>query len=175
MKNILIYYQPVLDYTIPNLNYSSILILRKIINLETPFYIQEIETIAKTELITFLNEKCNREYTLTELTNLVSLNIDENKLTELPDSIGNLTNLTNLSIYMNQLTSLPDSIGNLTNLTRLWLYDNELTSLPDSIGNLTNLGYLHISCNRLTSLPDSIKNLTKLHIDDRNLEEQFNH
>jgi len=39
----------------------------------------------------------------------------------------------------NKLTCLPESIGNLTNLKKLSLIENNLTSLPESIDNLTNL------------------------------------
>ncbi len=74
----------------------------------------------------------------------------ENKLTELPDSIGNLTNLTELYCYENQLTELPDSISNLINLTELCCSSNQLTELPDSMGNLTNLAMLICSNNKLS-------------------------
>jgi Leucine-rich repeat (LRR) protein len=90
------------------------------------------------------------------------LDLSENQLTSLPDSIGNITNLTELYLYYNQLTSLPDSIENLTNLTELNLSSNELRSLPDSIGNLKNLTKLALRNNQLTSLPDSIGNLSDL-------------
>ena len=39
------------------------------------------------------------------------------------------TNLTNLNLYDNQLTSIPESIGNLTNLTVLILDMNQLQGL----------------------------------------------
>jgi Leucine-rich repeat (LRR) protein len=95
-------------------------------------------------------------------TNLTWLQLSDNQLTSLPESIGNLTNLTNLFLYSNQLTSLPESIGNPTNLTWLQLYDNQLTSLPESIGDLTNLTDLYLDSNQLTSIPESIGDLTNL-------------
>jgi len=79
--------------------------------------------------------------------NLKTLYLSDNQLTELPDSIGNLTKLERLSLVMNQLTELPEWIGNLTNLIKLELNINQLTELPDSIGNLTNLERLYLDGN----------------------------
>jgi leucine-rich repeat protein SHOC2 len=90
------------------------------------------------------------------------LDLSGQKLTELPDSIGDLDSLVELDLSNNQLTCLPDSIGNLTKLTRLNLESNRLTRLPESIGNLVKLTVLNIYRNRLTELPESIGNLTKI-------------
>jgi len=101
------------------------------------------------------------------LTNLEQLWLSLSKLTTLPENIGNLKKLGELWLYNNNLTSLPESIGNLTNLTYLGLYSNKLASLPDSIGNLKNLGRLGLSFNQLTTLPESIgklKNLYRLYL-----------
>jgi len=43
---------------------------------------------------------------------------------------ADLVNLFKLYLQDNKLTSLPDSIGNLVNLIALYLYNNQLTSLP---------------------------------------------
>ena len=79
-------------------------------------------------------------------------------------------NITNLDLYNNQLTTLPESIGNLTQLITICLYDNYLTTLPESIGNLTLLTHLNLSNNKLTTLPKSfgkstaiIGNITQLY------------
>ena len=65
-------------------------------------------------------------------------------------TIGDLTNLTSLDLMYNQLTNLPNSIGHLTRLTQLDLIYNQLTSLPETIGNLTNLTELHLSENPIS-------------------------
>jgi leucine-rich repeat protein SHOC2 len=101
------------------------------------------------------------------LTNLVSLRCVDNRLTRLPDSIGNLTNLRELRLYKNQLKILPDSIANLQNLTWLSLSLNRLKIFPESIISLTNLTGLQLNGNQLTVLPaniDRLKNLTYLDI-----------
>jgi Leucine-rich repeat (LRR) protein len=61
----------------------------------------------------------------------------------------------------NKLSSLPDSIGNFINLQELSLSNNKLECLPDSIGNLINLQYLYLEHNKLESLPTSILKIKK--------------
>ena len=97
-----------------------------------------------------------------KLTNLVILNLSYNQLKELPPDIGKLTNLTHLYISRNQLKELPPDIGKLTYLEHLWLDSNQLKELPPDIGKLTNLVTLNLSNNQLIKLPDSIGNLTDL-------------
>jgi Leucine-rich repeat (LRR) protein len=96
------------------------------------------------------------------LTALTELYLYANRLTALPDSIGNLTALIALHLGSNRLTAVPDSIGNLSTLAALFLSDNQLTTVPDSIGNLTALTELHLSDNQLAALPHSLANLTAL-------------
>ncbi|MEO1396477.1 MAG: COR domain-containing protein [Cyanobacteria bacterium J06634_5] len=93
---------------------------------------------------------------MSDFTNLTSLDLSSNSLTELPESIGNLTNLTSLNLKHNDLTELPESIGNLTNLTFLNLYQNRIRTLPESIGNLTNLNRLYLRNNPLDQLPPEV-------------------
>ena len=94
-----------------------------------------------------------------ELTNLVSLYLEWHNLIQLPESFSNLTNLSSLAISNNYLQSLPDLIGNLTNLIFLDLGYNQLASIPESIGGLINLEYMFLFNNQLTSLPETICNL----------------
>jgi len=52
---------------------------------------------------------------------------DSDKLTELPESLGQLTHLQTLRLSNNQLTTLPESLGQLTQLQTLELGSNQLT------------------------------------------------
>ena len=91
---------------------------------------------------------------------LFELQLHDNHLTALPESIGNLSSLERLFLGSNQLTTL-ESIGNLSSLKFLYLEGNQLTTLPESIGNLNSLEYLSLRDNQLTTLPESICNLTE--------------
>ena len=72
---------------------------------------------------------------------------DKNEIDEeiLPRNKEALLSLTELDLSNNGLNTLPESIGNLTNLTVLDLSFNELNTLPKSIGNLTNLTVLNLN------------------------------
>ena len=50
--------------------------------------------------------------------------------------MGNLTNLQSLYLSNNKITEFPVEIGNLTNLQSLYLYNTEIST---EIGNITNL------------------------------------
>jgi Leucine-rich repeat (LRR) protein len=111
-----------------------------------------------------------------ELTNLTTLNLQSCKLiTELPESFGELTNLKELNLSYNNLTKLPERFGELKNLTTLNLQSCKLiTELPESFGELTNLKELNLSYNNLTKLPErfgELKNLTTLNLQNNNLTE----
>jgi len=131
---------------------------------------------AKRYKATRLNLYNNKLSTLPEqigqLTNLTKLNLHSNQLSTLPAEIGKLANLTTLNLKDNQLTQLPAEIGQLTNLTTLYLNDNQLRELPEQIGQLTNLRHLHLRSNKLSTLPAEIgqlTNLTTLYLNDNQL------
>lgn len=71
-----------------------------------------------------------------ELTHLVYLNLDRNKLLRLPNAIGELQELRTLIISRNILETLPDSISKLHKLDYIDAWDNPLYVLPESISAL---------------------------------------
>ena len=62
----------------------------------------------------------------------------------------------------NRLTSLPEELGNCTRLQKVALAGNRLTSLPSSFSNLTSLELLRISANRFHEFPKVLSGLPKL-------------
>jgi Leucine-rich repeat (LRR) protein len=96
------------------------------------------------------------------LGNLIRLNLEENKLSQLPLNMGKLLKLHHLNISHNCFNALSEDIGNLIMLQTLRLESNSLIELPDSICNLVNLRQLNISNNRLRTLPNGIGKLVKL-------------
>jgi len=87
---------------------------------------------------------------------LLSLDLSNNHIPEVPYKIGEMMNLESLNLDNNRLSSLPDSIGILFNLQKLNLSGNQISSLPDTFENFDHLEALSVSGNPLTSLPQSL-------------------
>ncbi len=83
-----------------------------------------------------------------------------NKLTDLPESIGQLEYLDELSLMGNELKTLPESIGKLTNLRVLNLENNKITALPESICNIPC--YIELSNNKIASIDEKILETCKM-------------
>ncbi|XP_058185054.1 disease resistance protein RPV1-like [Rhododendron vialii] len=93
---------------------------------------------------------------------LMELNLKDCHLSYIPEEIGNLISLRTLDLTQNNLCTLPESICNLTCLKRLRLEDNNMSHLPSGIGGLTSLEILNLARNSLCTLPDSIGKLSCL-------------
>jgi Leucine-rich repeat (LRR) protein len=93
---------------------------------------------------------------------LTNLQLDGNRIDELPSWLGELTGLTKLSLTNCHLDTVPDQIATLSALTELHLDDNRLAELPSWLGTLTNLRYLEVGGNRLTQLPVELTQLSAL-------------
>ena len=109
---------------------------------------------------------------VTRLQNLTTLDLNRNQLTALPESFGDLQNLTKLTLSFNQLTALPESVTHLQNLTTLGLGYNQLAALPESVTHLQNLTTLDLDYNQLAALPESVtrlQNLTSLNLNSNQL------
>jgi Leucine-rich repeat (LRR) protein len=101
--------------------------------------------------------------TVWERTDLETLVLADNALCELSEHIARLTRLRMLDLGHNRLTRVPDAIGDLESLTDfLYLHDNRLVTLPDSLGRLSRLRYLNIGQNAFTELPPAVCNMGAL-------------
>lgn len=85
--------------------------------------------------------------------------LTENRLPNLPASIGRMIKLNNLNVDKNQLESVPIEIGNCAALGVLSLRENLLKRLPAELGNCSELHVLDVSGNSLEYLPYSLVNL----------------
>ncbi len=99
---------------------------------------------------------------LSQLTQLQSLNLSINKLTTLPEWLSHLTQLQSLDISHNQLTILPESVCKLPQLKVLSLYSNALLGLPEEFVDLELLEDLNIGKNPFDSLPEQLSNCKQL-------------
>jgi leucine-rich repeat protein SHOC2 len=124
--------------------------------------IESIPALGKFELNLTNNRLTTLPNSIGKLNYLTAIDLAYNQLTSLPKDIGNLTSLLDLNLAYNQLTSLPKSIGNLSSLTILYLTGNQLVNLPVNIVNLANLTELHLKNNQLTSLPTLLGKLCNL-------------
>ncbi|KAJ6616665.1 hypothetical protein B0H10DRAFT_1948982 [Mycena sp. CBHHK59/15] len=89
------------------------------------------------------------DYTLSQLTSLRRLKLDNNSFRSIPDSLGDLKWLETLSCADNSLGELPQSIGKLQKLEILDVHNNSLTELPVSLWNCASLSRLNVTSNLL--------------------------
>ncbi|KAF5398416.1 Leucine-rich repeat-containing protein 40 [Paragonimus heterotremus] len=105
-----------------------------------------------------------------KLNTLTHLDVRDNRLSDLPNELGELVNLKALILSLNQLQKLPDSLGRLQSLVLLDVANNQLTSLGDHLADLTNLEKLDAFHNCLTSLPGLPPRLRKLDLNHNRIE-----
>ena len=92
-----------------------------------------------------------------------ALDFSDLSLEDLPDPIK-LKHLTELNLGNNLLKELSESIGDLINLTHLYLNNNDLTSLPATFKHLEKLQVLDVRSNKLKRLFENVTDLKCLEI-----------
>jgi Leucine-rich repeat (LRR) protein len=132
----------------------------------------------KLKIIISPEQKAFLPFKLTASTNIdivvlpPKVNLDGQKLKELPADLFEKTSLEHLSADNNSIESIPEDIQKLTNLTRLSLVNNKLTTLPEGLKELIKLTNLNVAGNQLSALPEIIflENLKLLNISNNKFE-----
>lgn len=122
------------------------------------FYVRNGELNLKEYFI----ENLNKVKGLFDLKDLQKLDLSNNLLKEIPESINKLRNLAFLSLSDNQLKKIPDSIGDLKKLKILDLSSNDIDQLPFSLGTISSLRILNLERNKLKTIPNSLMRLEQL-------------
>uniref|UniRef100_A0A673ZM93 Leucine-rich repeat protein SHOC-2 n=1 Tax=Salmo trutta TaxID=8032 RepID=A0A673ZM93_SALTR len=126
------------------------------------------------------------------------LQLQQNPLEELPEGVGQLTNVDDIDLSNNQLTAVPDSLGNLNHLLknlpsgiihnilyeclhRLDCTHNQLESIPPVLSQMVSLDQLCLRQNKLLFLPElpssrlKIRILMELHVGTHLIEVEAKH
>ncbi|KJH44417.1 leucine Rich repeat-containing domain protein [Dictyocaulus viviparus] len=102
-------------------------------------------------------------HALNELQDIIrSLELSQNKIKEIPSSIGQFSALKQLHLSENIISVLPDEIGQLNSLEILNLQSNKLSTLPETIVGCTALKTINISANSFSQFPIAVCYLTSL-------------
>ncbi|KAK3508452.1 hypothetical protein QTP70_029429 [Hemibagrus guttatus] len=91
---------------------------------------------------------------LENLSNLVLLNLNHNKIQIIPPAIKSLSNLERFSIADNQLEEIPAELGLVSKLMEMNLSRNKLSEIPQELYKLTHLRKLSLARNSLRQLPE---------------------
>ena len=87
---------------------------------------------------------------------VVSLNLRDNYITDLPWSLVYLKMLEELDVSYNLLTNLPKTLGYLVNLVTLDISANYITALPTEIVQLDRLENIYLTQNKMISPPKKV-------------------
>jgi|GEM_PF-1731716 len=97
-----------------------------------------------------------------KLINLNQLNLNYNQIKILPASgWGYLSSLGSLSLSQNNITVFPSDIYSLMSLYSLDISNNQIKKLPKGIGKMSNLGWVRVYGNKGILLPKDLKNLNE--------------
>lgn len=139
--------------------------------------IADLESVPLHEIQTLLSLKVqNNKLTsipsyFAQMKALKYLNISNNKFENFPSVVCEMSNLVDLDISFNNIAQLPSEMSNLKSLERLLVYGNDLTTFPESFSTLANLRVLDVRRNKLTDLNSvyALPNLATLQADFNNL------
>lgn len=120
------------------------------------------DTVDMTKLILACNKISSISPKISNLLGLQILDLHDNQLESLPDSVSALARLTKLNLSHNRLTSLPPGIYDLLELHNLSASNNQIEAVDERIADLNRLVSLDLAHNKLKSLPGSLGFLSKV-------------
>lgn len=125
---------------------------------------QKISTLTNLESLNLSNNTLSQNFSnLSPLIKLTELNLSGNQLTKIPTELASLTSLISLDVSRNLFSSNYAAV--LTNLKKLeWLSlgSNQITVFPTELGQLKNLVHLTISDNKISGGFESLLGLKAL-------------
>ncbi|XP_028995791.1 leucine-rich repeat-containing protein 57 [Betta splendens] len=98
--------------------------------------------------------------------NLRTVDLSDNKIEDLPATVGNFLQLKSLMLNSNKLTSIPPEIGKLKKLETLGLNGNRIHQLPATLGHLKALRTLSLAGNQISEFPSGLGTLRHLDLLD---------
>ena len=149
---------PILENTLPNLNYKDLQTIKQLIpdTISSQFYSDLIDFILYSPMVEYL-EHCT---TITKMKASKGLNFFN---VTPPECIVNFQHITSLGLSSLSILEIPEYITELTNLVKLKVTNCPVKTLPARIGNLINLQQLAVGlCDHFTHFPSSIKKLNRL-------------
>ena len=113
--------------------------------------------------IAFFNNNQFEEFpeVLADCPSLSMVSFKNNKISTISESALS-PNIRWLILTNNRLTALPNSIGQLTQLQKCMLAGNQIQCLPDELANCRRLELIRLAANRLQTLPDWLFDLPRL-------------
>ncbi|MGC3944325.1 MAG: hypothetical protein QM762_07385 [Chryseolinea sp.] len=96
---------------------------------------------------------------------LMVVNLYNNRLKQVPETILKLSAIMNLDLSHNEITSVPSGIERMKSLNVLSFWDNDLTNLPNELTRIPGLSTLYLQDNQLSVLSDSLSRLPLVKLD----------
>lgn len=125
-----------------------------------------ISTVKNLHLFFNVNRISKIPDEIGNLKNVVFLYFEHNQLGQLPRALMDMDSLVGMYYTDNRFTEIPPFVLDMTRLKKLQFSQNRIQLLPPEIGNLKELRHFNMAANEISVIPDSIANLTLLRVCD---------
>ena len=116
-------------------------------------------TSSSTGSLTFSGQGLTAFPNVFSCMNIIRLDVSRNYISYVPNEIGTLVKVTTLQLNSNRIFQLPSTIINMLALKNLWLQHNFLTTLPYLPPNIWQV---LLSYNSISTIPVELLNTTTL-------------